>query len=240
MKNIVDYSIIVLVFILSLIFFFVFDLEGILLSRYDKEVISKNDIENNKAKDYTGLYAGDDITLVKNATEWDDVLNDIDYITIIPKSIVKTNVYSLAKWESYYETKRNGSSGRRLAEVKNTTLDISSKYIPYYIIELDDSSHILAQMNRSTARKIEKGESIRLPLGKKIGFSQKTKDMLKPICDEYNVSTKYVFYSIDNNWQKENKDKIMFGKFGISFAIFIVMSVVLQLIVNRLFFKDCK
>ena len=43
------------------------------------------------------------------------------------------------------------------------------------MIELEDGNSILAQMNRAIAKKIERGEKIELPLGKKIGFSKEAK-----------------------------------------------------------------
>ncbi len=238
MKKIIDYTLVVIALVIAVIFYFSFDLEGILWDKYEKERISSSDIKNDRSRDYTGLNAGEDILSIKTIGEWDDVLNEVDYVTAKPKSIIKTDVYSLAKWASYYTTKRNGSSGRKLEEVIKTSLDISPNYSPYYIIELEDGNHILAQMNRGIAKKIQNGEEVSLPLGKKIGFLQKAKTLLKPICEEYDVNTKYVLYTINNNWESENENKIFIEKFVISFVIFIVLAVVLQLVINKIFFRD--
>ena len=142
-------------------------------------------------------------------------------------------MYSLAKWVKHYTQKANGTSWRKLAETKKTAFDISANYSPYYIIELEDGNHILAQMNRTIANKIQNGENIELPLGKKIGFSKKAKELLKPICDEKKVSTDYVLYTIDNNWQAENADKIFYIKFVSAFVLFIVLAVILQLAYDK-------
>ena len=93
-------------------------------------------------------------------------------------------------------------------------------------------------MNRAIANKIKNGENIELPLGKKIGLSQKAKNLLKPICNEKKVSTDYVLYTIDNNWQSENTEKIFYTKFVIAFVLFIVLAVILQLAYDKFFCKN--
>ena len=133
-----------------------------------------------------------------------------------------------------YTRTSTGSSGRRLDEVKQTSLDISANYSPYYIIELEDGNHILAQMNRGIAKKIQKGEEIQLPLGKKLGFSKKTKTMLKSICEEFNVNTSHVLYTIDNKWEEKNADMIFIEKLAISVVLCIILSVILELGYNKI------
>lgn len=238
MKKIVDYSILAIALIIAVVFYFSFDLENILWNKYDRNVISNVDIENNKSKDFTGQIAGEDITIIKTKEDWDDTLNEIDYVTVTPKSIIKTDVYSLAKWVSPYKKKSNGSSGKKLAEVKQSFIDYSSDYTPYYIIELEDGTKILAQINRGIAKEIEKGKSIKLPLGKKIGFSKTAKNLLAAICNENKVSTDYVLYTIDNEWQSKNATKILLEKLAISTIIFFALGVPALIVVDNKFFKD--
>lgn len=236
MVKIINYGLIIVAIVISMIFYFTFDLEMILWSKHNNS-INSDEIQKNPLTDYTGKQVEDDTFLVETQEEWQQVLNDIDYVTVIPKSIVKTDVYSLAKWVGYYTKKANGTSGRRLTEVKKTSLDISTKYVPYYIIELTDGSHILAQMNRGLAKRIQKGEKIKLPLGKKIGFLKTAKALLQPICDENNVKTDYVLYTIDNKWQADNQDKIFVFKLVISFGLFIFIAVIMQLLFEKLLKK---
>ena len=41
-------------------------------------------------------------TTITDSENWDKVINDIDYVKVIPRNIEKTNVYSLAKCVKYY------------------------------------------------------------------------------------------------------------------------------------------
>lgn len=238
MQKIINYGLIILSLFIGILFYFSFDIEGILWNKYEPKSISIEQIKSDSTKDYTGLKVGEGITTITDLENWDKVINDIDYVKVIPRNIEKTNVYSLAKWVKHYTQKANGTSRRKLAETKKTAFDISANYSPYYIIELEDGNHILAQMNRAIANKIKNGENIELPLGKKIGLSQKAKNLLKPICDEKKVSTDYVLYTIDNNWQAENADKIFYIKFVIAFVLFIVLAVILQLAYDKFFCKN--
>lgn len=234
MKTIIDYILIILSFLIAIFFYTSFDVENILWNRYKRETINQETINQNKTKEYTGSIPDKDITVIKSKEEWDKVVNTIEYISVIPKSIYKTNIYSLAKWVDFYTKQPNGTSKRKLEEVKKTSFDISSNYIPFYIIELEDGSHILAQMNRGIAKKIQNGERVLLPLGKKIGFSKKAKNLLKPICEEWEVETDYVLYTIDNTWQADNKNKIWIIKLTISALLFIILAISLQLLYDKL------
>ena len=234
MQKIVDYALVIVAIIISIIFYFSFDLEDILWNGYERKTISNEIAKGDLTKDYTGGIAGENIKIITNIEEWEKTLNEVDYITTTPKSIRKTYVYRLAKWVYNYTRNSNGSSGRRLDEVKQTSLDISANYSPYYIIELEDGNHILAQMNRGIAKKIQKGEEIQLPLGKKLGFSKKAKTMLKSICEEFNVNTSHVLYTIDNKWEEKNADMIFIEKLAISVVLCIILSVILELGYNKI------
>ncbi len=236
-EKIVDYTLIAICFIFSVFFYVLFDLENILWDRFDRPIISTQDIEFDRSRDYTGYKAGEDIPNITNKDEWDDLLNDIDYARITPKSIVKTDVYSRANWIEAYTRKSNGATGRRLSDVRKSPLDISANYSPYYIIELEDGTHILAQMNRGIADKISKGQKVELPLGQKRGLTNTAKKLLKETYDEYDVITDHVFYTIRDSWEAEQTNRIMIEKAIISFVLFIILAVLVQLIVDKLIWK---
>lgn len=236
-EKIVDYTLIAICFIFSVFFYVLFDLENILWDRFDRPIISTQDIEFDRSRDYTGYKAGEDIPNITNKDEWDDLLNDIDYARITPKSIVKTDVYSRANWIEAYTRKSNGATGRRLSDVRKSPLDISANYSPYYIIELEDGTHILAQMNRGIADKISKGQKVELPLGQKRGLTNTAKKLLKETYDEYDVITDHVFYTIRDSWEAEQTNRIMIEKAIISFVLFTILAVLVQLIVDKLIWK---
>ncbi len=53
-----------------------------------------------------------------------------------------------------------------------------------------------------------------------------------------NVSTDYVLYTLDDQWQAENANNIIIIKFAVSAVLFLVLAVVLQIAAERLLFKD--
>lgn len=209
------------------------DVEAYLWSKNKQAAITQSQIDKNKTTDYTGKPAGKDIVSLKTITMWDKVLNNVDYVTVTPKSIQKTNVYTLAPWEDYYTKRRNGTSWRQKATVKTSPIDYDFGYLPYYIIELPDGHHIFAQMNRSLASEMASGQQVQLPLGQKKGMSQAAKTKLSKYAKDYNVSTKYVFYSLDNTWQKEHAQMIFYLKIAIGVIVFFIIGVVLELIAQR-------
>lgn len=121
--------------------------------------------------------------------------------------------------------------------MRQSPIDVFVEYIPYYILELEDGSKILAQVSQNTAKALEKGESDAIPIGRKHGFSQGAKNMLSDICEENQVSTEYVWYAIDNEWQKKNSFGILIGKAAVAVVFFFVLAVILELVVDKLLGK---
>ncbi len=238
MRKFVDYFLVLIALVIAVVFYFNFNLEGILWERREQIVIDAEQLKADTVTDYTGLTAGENIVSLSTEKEWEAVLNESDYATAVPVDIKKTGIYSLSKWIEHYTKRASGTAGRRLAEAEKRILDYSSSYSPYYIIELQDGYRLLAQMNRGLAKRIEKGEEVKLPLGRKIGLSNEAIKLLTPICEEWDVSTKYVLYTIDNYWSAKNADKIKYGKYGASVAVWLILSILLQVLADKLFPKS--
>lgn len=92
-------------------------------------------------------------------------------------------------------------------------------------------------MNRGIADKISKGQKVELPLGQKRGLTNTAKKLLKETYDEYDVITDHVFYTIRDSWEAEQTNRIMIEKAIISFVLFIILAVLVQLIVDKLIWK---
>jgi hypothetical protein len=232
MRKILDYFLCMIAFFIGVIVFFQFDVEEIMWGKNLQPAVSTQEIEENVTVDFRGKPAGEGVMRLSSIDDWQDALNDIDYVTVQPKSIQKTNVYSLAKWVGYFTKRSNGTSGRRLEEVKKASFDLDLKYIPYYIIELPDGNRVLAQMNRSIARAIKQGKEITLPLGLKQGFLPEAKELLGPVCESLNVPTDYVLYTIDNEWQAKHADIIFYIKLATAIAVTIVLAVILMFLAD--------
>ena len=235
-KKIVDGALVVVSLLLAIAFYYTFDLESIFYERQQKTV-SQADIEANLALDYSGKKAGEGIKIVSTKEEWEDTYTT-EYITITPVKITKTNVYSLANWADRYTRRRKGGAGRRRREVQTEVFDYDDNYRRYYVIELEDGTNILAQMNRGIANQIAKGEKVELPLGKKTGLSSTAKKMLSDIIEEKNITDTYVLYTIDDEWQKSNATKIFFIKFGASAILFFAIAVGALTLVDKFVFKE--
>ena len=57
---------------------------------------------------------------------------------------------------------------------------------------------------------------------------------LKSICEEFNVNTSHVLYTIDNKWEEKNADMIFIEKLAISVVLCIILSVILELGYNKI------
>lgn len=237
MKKVLDFVIVIVSLAAATFVFAGFNMEGILLKMNQPETIGSKEIEANPGTVYMGYPAGEGIPEVRSQSEWEETLNDVDYVKVIPKSLKKTNVYSLAEWADPFRRRRNGAVGKQKPAVRQSPIDVFVEYIPYYILELEDGSKILAQVSQNTAKALEKGESDAIPIGRKHGFSQGAKNMLSDICEENQVSTEYVWYAIDNEWQKKNSFGILIGKAAVAVVFFFVLAVILELVADKLLGK---
>lgn len=232
MKKIINVLLVTLSLCIGFFAYMEIDVEAYLYAKDQQPSISLTQIKKER-KDYCGKPAGNGITVVKDMNTWDNVLNNIDYVTLEVKSIKKTDVYALAPWASYFSRKSNGTPRRRRQDVKTSWLDYDINYTPYYIVELRDGSKLIAQFNRSTAKKIADKDITVRPLGQKKGILQSAKQKLA----KYNVSTKYIFYAIDNEWQNEHNDALFFIKAGIGCFVFLICSILSLVIANHLLDK---
>ncbi len=233
LEKALDCAIVVACAVFAVLAYAKFDLEKILWEKSGQEAVESSEIAEDLAGDYLGKPAGEGIREIDGKEAWEDLLNDMEYATAAPKSIVKTDVYSLAEWADPYVRRRNGTVRRRKAEARQTPLDLFTDYTPYYVVELEDGSHILAQMSRGIAADIEKGRADRLPIGQKHGVRQGAKELLAPICEAYGASADYVFYAVDNAWQESHSFAVFLGKAAVGTAVFFVLAVLLLLLKGK-------
>lgn len=205
MRKIRNGMLMILSFLLGGIFYFQFDLEDILWNKHEQAIISAEQMAWNREADYTGQKAGDGVHFLTTGEEWEALLREFDYVTVIPMGIERTNVYDWEKASS-----------------------------PYYIIELEDGTCLLAQMNQGLAARIQRGQRIELPLGRKIEIPQNTRAQLAPFCESHNIATDYALYTIDDNWKAKHVKPIFYGKLAASVIVAILWAIVLQLVAERI------
>lgn len=223
----------VVVVIISLILaFFVFanlNPEG-WIKKEDTPVLL-TDIPKGDNGAYTGKTAGDDVKMLAGSKELEEVTGT-QYISAVPKEVIKTGVYGLKPWLDPYKitSARNGRgrmyrTGRKAAEATNNSLFAVSSYIEYYLIKLPDDTYIPAQFSDTYRKAIEKGETITLPLGIRKTTGKEAKTYLNEICSEYGANPDYVLYAIDDEWNEEHEFTLFMIRFGISAAVFLILSV---------------
>lgn len=189
------------------------------------------DIPAGDSGAYTGKTAGDDVKKLTGSKELEDIIGT-QYISAVPKEVIKTGVYGLKPWLDPYKitSARNGRgrmyrTGRKAAEATNKSLFAVSSYIEYYLIKLPDDTYILAQFSDTCRKAIEKGETITLPLGIRKATGKETRTLLKDICSRYGANPDFVLYSIDNEWNEEHEFTLFMIRFGISAVVFLILSV---------------
>ena len=210
------------------------------LFRQEETPVTRNDIEQGGAEDFTGSAAGEDIPRLTGAADFSEILYDLDYVTAEPVGIVPTGVYSLKPWVSHYNTrtyKGRTSTGSRRAEVSTSGLDIWGSYNPYYLLELPDHTYILAQIPQTEADAIARGESVTLPIGQKTGMTNAAWSRFAAVCGEYGADMDGVFYAFDNEWQEEHHTTLLLLRFGAAALLWFVLAVGLTLSGNEILLK---
>jgi len=200
--------------------------------------VTMSDIEQNKAVDFTGSLAGDDIFRLSGAEDFEGMLNYVDYATAKPVKVIPTGVYSLKPLVSHFSSRTvNGHTGvgRRRPEVIKSATGLVENYNQYYLLGLSDGSYILAQLPQSKAAAIKKGKNIILPVGQKMGIPDAARNYLADICGEYGVSMEGVLYTLDNEWYKEHSFTLFIMKFAAASVLFFILAVGLLMTGNKVF-----
>lgn len=195
------------------------------------EPVLSADIPAGDSGSYTGKTAGEDVKKLTGSKELEEITGT-QYISTVPKGVIKTGVYGLKPWLDPYKitSARNGRgrmyrTGRKAAEATNNSLLAVSSYIEYYLIKLPDDTYILAQFSDTCRKAIEKGETITLPLGIRKTTGKEARTYLKDICSRYGANPDYVLYAIDDEWNEEHEFTLFMIRFGISAAVFLILSV---------------
>lgn len=232
MEKIRTWTAAVLAIAAALFAFTNFSIEGYLWDKEKDDVVTAKELEEKTSDAYIGRPAAEDVKTVTTKEEYDGLMGSVEVVSVKPKAVIATGVYSLGKWSEPYVKSRKRATKRKKAQVLTSTFlaRIWGEYSQYYFIQLEDDSYILAQMNDCVADEIEKGEGLRIPLGHKIAYSQAAKNELDEMCQEYGADTNYVFYAIDDNWQKEHSFVLFISRVLAALASLIVVVIAATLL----------
>lgn len=228
-----------------LAFYFV-DVEGLLWTLQKGEAVNSVDIVSPDSDDWLGIVcgreAGEGIRHLTSGEEWEE-LSGAEYVTMEPSRVYKTGVYTLADWANPSRHSRNGTYKGPKDRTKTMPFDylwgyapyLGMEYNPYYIVELQDGSRILAMMSRSAASRASRGKS--LPLGRKEHFGGNA-SAVKKICDSMGVSTDYYLCAIDEEWIGKRALIILIGKLVCGIGAFALTLAVGAIVEKKLGMKD--
>lgn len=209
------------------LFFINWNPEALLKGR--EQPVTRRDIEQNLQKDFTGSPAGADIPRLSGAEDFAETIYLAEYVTAEPVGIVQTGISSLSPWEDHYYTQRvkGRATGRQIRqpEIISSGFDLLGSYQPYYLLELPDHTYIVAQIPKTTAKAIEKGESVTLPIGQRVSMTNAARNELSAICKEYGADTDGVFYAFNDKWQEEHQFILFLLRFGAASLLWFVLAV---------------
>ncbi|MCI8327915.1 MAG: hypothetical protein HFI37_09130 [Lachnospiraceae bacterium] len=224
----------VIALIAAVFLFFHFYPENLL--RRSEPAVNPKDMEPGVI--YTGSRAGEDIQRLSGKEEFAALTFDYDYVTVEGKEIIPTKVYSLKPWVNPYSTQRinRRATGvkRRKKDIITSALDMQEDYNQYYLLELSDSSYILAQIPPGEASAIRRGKEITLPIGRKTRLNQTAKSLLTEICNQYGVETEGVLYTFDEEWYEKHYIWVFLIRFAAAFAALFVIAVILDFAVGKI------
>lgn len=236
--KVISYIIVIISFLAALIVYFSIHPEN-WLKRSEKEVSIK-DIERNTKDNYIGLKAGSDIPRLTKEEEF-LTLSPNEYVTILASQLIPTQIYQRKSWIKETETRKVRTSTGRLKTllthnplITTDTFSALENYYEYYLVQLADNSYIPVIMEESDAKKIKEGKEVLLPIGEKRQIPKEAEKYLEEINGNYEITTKYYLYTIDDNWHKKEEQKIFFIRFGIAFAAFFVLSVGMMLLTSKI------
>lgn len=122
-----------------------------------------------------------------------------------------------------------------LPEVLSSGFDFSGSYQPYYLLELPDHTYIVAQIPKETARAIENGERVTLPIGQKVSTTRAARNELSAVCAQYGADPDNMFYAFNDKWQEEHQFIFFLLRFGAAALLWFVLTAGLTLVGGKVF-----
>lgn len=248
LKKISGYVFAVAALAIGILVFYAADVEGLLWMLQKGEAVNSSDIVSPDSDDWLGIVcgreAGEGIRRLTDKEEWEE-LSGAEYVTVEPARVYHTKVYALADWADPSRRSRNGTYRGAKDRTRTMPFDylwgyapyLGMEYNPYYIVELEDGSRILAMMSRSAAARASRGKS--MPLGRKEHFGGNA-SALSEICDSMGVSTEYYLRAIDEEWIGDRALIILIGKFVCGIAAMALALAVSSAVEKRLGMKQGK
>ncbi len=233
-----DFLAVLAAFVLAGVFFVGWQFPASLL--YPKSPpVDAQTIRQSAVKNFIGKPAADDIPRIETAADLWNAEKSVDYFfTAEPIGVVPTGVYGLNHWTNPYHRVRVGRNqfrnGKPKQRVVVNPLLPGNDYNQYYLLQLADGSHILAQLPREAVSAIKQGKNAVLPIGRSMVITDGSQTYLEEICKEYDANPDYMLYLFDDQWYQDNEFLLSFLRIAIAFALFLGLSLIFVIAVEKL------
>ena len=234
-KRIIEWASCIIAFVVAV--FFAIRWEPQTLIKMKQSTVTLQTIQQNPGKDFVGHQPGDDIPVLQTAE--DLPVSESFYMTVKPVDIIPTNVYTLQPWADPYEKVRSGrrsyTNGKPKDRVVQTDMLLSNEYNRFYLLELQDGSHIFAQLPSQYVSAIEKGKDVTMPIGKREWFNDNSEIYLKEFCEQYGAEVDCMLYFFNNEWYASNDTLFLFVRIGGGFTLYLVLAFILLTVSKKMF-----
>ncbi len=169
-----------------------------------KGEVTAGQITANSEMNYIGYQAGVDIERITSSAQMGEVEG---YVTVESNQGQALGLYKIKNKEDMENLKyiRNSKgrkvydSSKKIYEYVTDPGSLKGYYNSYYLVGLQDGTYIAAYLDESYGKKLEKGETITLPVGRLEEMSSTVKEKVKAITG-VSVNSDYVL----NCFNEEN------------------------------------
>lgn len=233
-KNIIEGIICIGAFAIAVWFYI--NWEPQTLIRMKKSTVTMETIQRNPGKNFVGHRPGDDIPILQTAA--DIVTAEGYYMTVKAVDIAPTNVYTFQPWADPYHKVRKGkryvSNGKPKARVVQSDFFPNDEYKRYYVLKLEDGSHVFAQLPSQYVSAIKKGKDVTLPIAKREWLNDGSEEYLEQFSAQYGIKENCMLYFFNNDWYKSNSLLFKSIRLSAAFCVYLIMVFVFITIIKKM------
>lgn len=199
-----------------------------------KGEVTQAKIATNTTTNYIGYKAGIDIQRLTDSTLLEEV---ISYVTIESHKGQPLSLYKIKNNEDMENLKyiRN-SKGRKIYDGTKKIYEyvtdpgsLKAYYMSYYLVALEDGTYMVAYLDDTYGKKLEKGEAITLPVGK---LEKMPGTVLKQVqsISGVEINTKWVLNCFNEEDFKQHENMYVIIRGGVALIVLIVLYSIICLV----------
>lgn len=196
--------------------------------------VTQAQIAKDSTTNYIGYKAGEDI---ERLTSSQQIGGATAYVTIESNKGEALGLYKIKNKEDMENLKyiRNSKgrkvydSTKKIYEYVTDPGSLKGYYNSYYLVGLEDGTYIVAYLDDAYGKKLEKGESITLPVGRLEKMSGTVLEKVKAVAGT-TINTEYILNCFNQDGFKQNEGLYVMIRGGIALLVLIVLYGVICLI----------